>query len=540
MAENEVIITTRVEGGDESAAEIKKLDDGIKQTGEASEEATVKLNKLEEETDDVTVAIKKASDALDKQITDIKKSSDSTEIQIQKLKGMRDALVAGSSQFETFGTKGAAGATAITAAINRVDAELQQLDAAVVSSPFERQMENWERAVADVQKRFDTTGQIVPRDIAKIQRAQEALNIVLNESETELDELGAAAKARYQQMESATEQAIVRARSLKDAVDDQNDKLKEGGVAWAGMEDAMNKALGKYGAIQMQIVATSAAFMEGIRMGNQFNAAIGTDMSEANKLYAEWGEKTRVIIERLSDSFIALWKLQVAAFDFGAGYQERMKAAIEDVRTSTAALGGDIEAEIALRKKQQEEIKERTELEQKQAGAAKTAAGETVESQQTVQQQLAATLAAQQASTAATLAAERAVTLTKNAEGQWVIQNAAGIAAKNADKAATDAVKTSTDAATASLVASKAPMDALIDGYGKVGDATEKTIEKINALPAAIKAAMDALNSEINSGVAGLDRFTAAAERAANAVAAIGSVENADGTGAGAAAGASF
>src|ERR1041384_4371307 len=86
----------------------------------------------------------------------------------------------------------------------------------------------------------------------------------------------------YHKAEQQFDRTTKKIQVASDAVDDQKEKLKEGGVAWTGLGDQINKALGPLGGTQVKILAIGAALKEGWELGHKFAQSIGTDFQAAD------------------------------------------------------------------------------------------------------------------------------------------------------------------------------------------------------------------------------------------------------------------
>lgn len=101
---------------------------------------------------------------------------------------------------------------------------------------------------------------------------------------------------------------------MTDAVGDQREQLKEGGIAWTGFGDTLNKWLGTAGGVQVQFLALVAALKAGWAVGQQINDTIGTNKTAMDAATGTWKDAAKSVTDALTkDGAIAAIQQYVVA-----------------------------------------------------------------------------------------------------------------------------------------------------------------------------------------------------------------------------------
>jgi chromosome segregation ATPase len=131
--------------------------------------------------------------------------------------------------------------------------------------------------------------------------------------------------AQYNKIEREIDQAKGKVRELTDELQEQRTELQEGGESWTGLGDAFNKAAGPAGALAAKAGLITAAFTEGWGIGSRWAQAMGTDMSELDRVTDGLNKKLGRMFAALADAAVE-------------GFQGNWKAAANALREADAAL----------------------------------------------------------------------------------------------------------------------------------------------------------------------------------------------------------
>jgi len=107
-------------------------------------------------------------------------------------------------------------------------------------------------ALADFDRKFQTTGDVGPGELEKIIKAQTRLQIAIERSGKSLDELGPDAKAAFDTFEREATQATQTVQRLETAVDRNKVAAQSLAQGWGGLGDAVGQAMGKHADVAVQ------------------------------------------------------------------------------------------------------------------------------------------------------------------------------------------------------------------------------------------------------------------------------------------------
>ena len=149
-----------------------------------------------------------------------------------------------------------------------------------------RQLENVENATVKLLKKEQEGTVITERDANAVILNYERLK---NAVDSYVDAGGKIGPELEKSLGTARKQydlATTKVREARDAVQDSNQVLKEGGGQWLGLGESVNRSIGSFGKFQVGILAAGAALKEGIQIGTAFAQAIGTNFSAAESAAA--------------------------------------------------------------------------------------------------------------------------------------------------------------------------------------------------------------------------------------------------------------
>jgi peptidoglycan hydrolase CwlO-like protein len=147
-----------------------------------------------------------------------------------------------------------------------------------VSQGFVDVFQNIERANDRVTKKITDGSVITERDGKVMIQQFELLKEMIDKTFGSVEKAPQEFQDAYKKAEAQFDSTTKKIRTATDAVDDQKEKLKEGGVAWTGIGDQLNKVLGKYGGLQVAALAAMAALKEGWEIGTSVAKAMGADV----------------------------------------------------------------------------------------------------------------------------------------------------------------------------------------------------------------------------------------------------------------------
>jgi chromosome segregation ATPase len=200
-----------------------------------------------------------------------------------------------------------------------------------LAQPLVDAFENIQLADENVTKKISEGRLVTERDGKVIIQQFEGLKDIINAAFGSISKAPAQVQEAYAKAEAQFEATTKKIRSATDAVDDQGDVLKEGQVQWSGMSDAVNKSIGRFGAVQIGIAAAFAALKEGLSIGTQVAQAIGTDFQAAESAASGLKSALAGITNALvTDGLVAAWQQTKAV----------MKTADDTVNGSGDAIKG--------------------------------------------------------------------------------------------------------------------------------------------------------------------------------------------------------
>jgi uncharacterized protein YukE len=199
------------------------------------------------------------------------------------------------------------------------------------AAAYEDAQKRAEASVVRFYRTLEQGGAVSERSIRPLIQQHELLRQQIVRTWGSVDQATPQAIASYKNVTAAVERAKTVTRDLTDAFQDQRNELAEGGVRWRGMTETMNVALGKFGAMQMQLVANTMAIREGWQIGSQVARAIGTDMTamdDAQKDVAASGHDVQNVLDNMAASSRNL-AISLAGVDFSRIKQD-MKEFLSD------------------------------------------------------------------------------------------------------------------------------------------------------------------------------------------------------------------
>lgn len=198
---------------------------------------------------------------------------------------------------------------------------------------------SWERLERAVVTGSPAIGKHFNALALQTQNFREALIATFGTAE-QAPEAARAALAKY---ESRLESATDHVRRSKDALQEQNTELAEGGEKWTGLGDAINKSLGPLGSVQAKLGLIAAAFREGWQAGQQLNQLFGTDMSLWDEAVSRFGQKANLIIKDIADGVVAMVSATKALL---TGHLGDAKKALEEMGAANQKLQKDLAASV--------------------------------------------------------------------------------------------------------------------------------------------------------------------------------------------------
>lgn len=301
-------------------AEFDQLAESTSKAGEYAEEAAEKYADLPA------------------RLEEIRSAADRTfEEQIDDLKRIQSELKDSEKAYDKMGDQGKEALKVIQTESARVETAIKELrkESSVASGEMRDGFVLADRAFTGFDQGIREGSPRVVSELSRVilttRNLRESIDATRAAGGVVTDEQLAQMRAYDARLESAKEKV----RKLTDELQEQKSELGEGGERWSGLGDAINKALGPMGKFQAQLALGAAAFREGWQAGMQFNQLIGTDMSEWEKLIARWGAKTKIVLEEVSDHFVAMGGVMKAFLIPGEGYAERLQAAFNRLKNET-------------------------------------------------------------------------------------------------------------------------------------------------------------------------------------------------------------
>ena len=361
MTERDVTIKTSVQGGPQTAEELRaikdasaSIGDGLKDASQGADQFAASSGRIAEIAHETEAAVRKWVDEAGRVV----ESNDSIDVQRQKLEGLRATLDDTTFIWGKFGDEGKAAAEAASAGLADVNAKIATLgttsrtstDAVseglrstatearntgqaieesgrVSRTGYERidaAVEQVKRSLGELDKKFDSGSKVERDSIDRVISAQLALQREIQRAGVDVQGLGDDFQKEYAQINAEVTRSKDQFRDYNKVLQDQSKELGVAGEQWLGLGDAVTKALGPMG----QTVATGglivAALKQGWSVGTQFAQSIGTDFSEMNALIDDAKGRLNSFLASLSDTV-------VAAF---SGDAEGLGSALEDVAQS--------------------------------------------------------------------------------------------------------------------------------------------------------------------------------------------------------------
>lgn len=185
------------------------------------------------------------------------------------------------------------------------------------SSAITHALENIENATAKVIQK-ETEGRLVTEKDGKLIIQQyDLLTAAVKRFEQENGAIPPALQAALGTARSQFDLAASKIRNATDAVQDNNQILKEGEGRYLGLGESINKVIGPAGKFQVGAIAIGAALREGIQLGTSFAQTIGTNFSAAqsasDNLKASIGGVTNALV---TDGLWAAFAQSTAAAKF--------------------------------------------------------------------------------------------------------------------------------------------------------------------------------------------------------------------------------
>jgi chromosome segregation ATPase len=194
-----------------------------------------------------------------------------------------------------------------------------------------------EAATESVGRKYDEGALITERDGRKILEIQERINEIVERGFKDIANAPAEIQEAYAKANAQAAAATSVIARQTDAIKDNKESLQEGQIAWTGLGDAANKAMGKYGAAQVQVAAFFAALREGVQIGNQIADAIGTDKTAWNDFVSDLKTKGAEVQSSLNNIIASVVNLNEA---FTSGDLTRAKANVADFAREVEAFAG--------------------------------------------------------------------------------------------------------------------------------------------------------------------------------------------------------
>ncbi len=265
------------------------------------------------------------------------------DTQIAKLEEIKAELEGAVSGFAAMGAAGTELQDKNKAALDRVTEELKQARSAY-DDLGEEARDAFKRAIDSADKldeKLESGARITQNEFNTLRRQVDQVRQSLLDTYGSIDKATPAAQAKLQALEKTFERQKVAVRELKDAQQEANTELAEGGETWTGLGDAMNKALGPAGKLQAQVLLVAAAFKEGWSMGMEFNKFIGTDMSLWDEKVKDTGSKIGAVIKSVADEATGYINL-ITAKVFGS--KEDVEAAWREIANNAKQQGAAVAA----------------------------------------------------------------------------------------------------------------------------------------------------------------------------------------------------
>ena len=181
-------------------------------------------------------------------------------------------------------------------------------------------------AVSQFYKTIDSGGTVSAKSVNRIVAQVELARTAMVQMYGAVNKGTPDSVAKFHELEAGLRKVQVTARGVIDAQQDQRYMLAEGGVQWRGFNQTLNVAAGKYGALQMKVLAFAAAAKAGWDMGRRIGEQIGVDYQAWDGLMEHIQQKSKPVMETLGKMQLLMWN--VGTFQWGSIGQD-----VKDTRT---------------------------------------------------------------------------------------------------------------------------------------------------------------------------------------------------------------
>jgi hypothetical protein len=205
-------------------------------------------------------------------------------------------------------------------------------------------LENIQREFDKVENKINSGRAVTVRDASAIGQQFELLKQQIEQTFGSLEKAPAEMQVAFKRAETQLDSTKKKVRELTDAVQDQKGELKEGGEAWTGMGDGLEKIAGKYGKVVAGAGLFAAALKEGWNLGMQFNQFVGTDMSLFEESLARVGQKFNLVIRNMADLAVAQFNLVMGVIHAN---KDEVIAAAKDIKNGVVKQAEDLAAVVS-------------------------------------------------------------------------------------------------------------------------------------------------------------------------------------------------
>ena len=366
-----------------------------------------------------------------------------------------------------------------------VESMVQMGDAGVAAAPRITQ------ALVNVQREYDKVEQkivegknVTVSSVGLMAVQYDRLKAEIREAFGTLENAPKEVQEAFRKAGTQIEQTTVKIRGATNAADDLKREVAAGGEQWGGLGDAVTKALGPMGASAAKFGLVTAAFREGVGIGNQLNQLFGTDMSEWEEVVGRFGAKGGAVIKALSDSAVSTANLVMAVL---SGDMEEIKKAWKDLDSTAETTFDTLKDSVTLYGAEWDAAHPKVARATEATRDHEKAVNALAESQKQAaeqQRKLTADLEAHRQKLADATQAVATLAAAQEAAETTAAAAAANARTRNADM---EYQGRQLDAVTQQLAAQRDEVQRLADKYGETNPVTTQAREKQEQLEGAVQ-----------------------------------------------------
>jgi hypothetical protein len=182
-------------------------------------------------------------------------------------------------------------------------------------------------AMVTYKRNVEETGVASSRAIRPLIGQYMALKSAIERAHGSVEQAGPEVQRVFKLVEEQVKRAKREVEDFEDAMSDVRVETREGGVAWRGLSDNLNIALGQYGRIQMQAMAVTAALTAGWQIGTKFLEVTGADRSGWESFLDQVKIKGRVANRELGEMLLLFGQLATGGPADGEALDIRLNGA---------------------------------------------------------------------------------------------------------------------------------------------------------------------------------------------------------------------